>query len=328
LINRFEFIEVQGEHPHLTFCRAVTDGLAETPKDIPTRFMYDQAGSELFEQITELGEYYPTRTERSLLQKRAGEIVETMGPNTAIVEFGSGSSVKTQLLIEAALARQATLRYVPIDISFDFLKFSSGRLLAKYQELRISAVGGEYFDVANALPSHDGPRLILFLGSNIGNLTQAGAVDFLSRLQRRLGAEDRLLVGIDLVKERHILEAAYNDALGITAAFNRNVLARINRELDGQFQLDAFEHHAPYDDKEARIEMRLYSRGKQTVAVQAIDRVYEFEDGEYIHTEWSHKFTVPSFTSVCALAGLSVDHVWTDERQWFGLAMLRSAVPS
>jgi len=302
----------------------VREGLDQTPKSIPTHFLYDQVGSELFEQITQLPEYYPTRTERSILETHAGEIVEAAGEGLTIIEFGSGSSVKTRLLIEAALQRQPELRYMPIDISFDFLKSSSQVLLGDYERLEITAIGGEYFDAANALPETEGPRLVLFLGSNIGNLTREEAVDFLTRISRRLHPEDRLLVGIDLVKDPAKLIAAYNDGQGVTAEFNRNMLRRINRELDGHFSVDCFEHRAPYDEREARIEMRLYSRGRQSVEIEAIGKTYEFEDGEYIHTEWSHKYTPHTFGALCAPAGLHIEHLWTDEREWFGLAMLKA----
>lgn len=321
--TRFEFVEVRGKQPRLTLCRAITVGLGSSPKRIPTHFLYDRTGSELFERITELPEYYPTRTERSILERRAGEILEAVGPGAAIVEFGSGSCAKTRLLIEAALRKGPMLRFMPIDISFEFLKASSGELLRDYPGLCVSALGAEYFDAADALPEHDGPRLVLFLGGNIGNLEREEAIDFLSRLRRGMRAEDRLLVGIDLVKEKSLLEAAYNDAEGVTALFNLNLLHRINRELDGRFDPDAFYHWAPYDEAEARIEMRLYSRGAQRVSVEAIDRVFEFADGEYIHTEWSHKYTPRSFAALCAPAGLCIDHLWSDNQNWFGLAMLR-----
>jgi L-histidine N-alpha-methyltransferase len=323
LENRFEFVEVRGEQPRLTLCRAVREGLGSQPKSLPTQFLYDRRGSELFEQITELPEYYPTRTERAILEARSSEIVEAAGDGAAIIEFGSGSSVKTRLLIEAALARRPELRYLPIDISFDFLKSSSAELLRDYPGLRITALGGEYFDAADSLPTHDGPRLILFLGSNIGNLTREEAVDFLRRVRGNMTAEDRMLVGLDLVKDRATLEAAYNDRQGITAEFNLNLLRRINRELDGHFDERRFQHDAPYDEVEQRIEMRLYSVGDQRVRVDGVDLSFDFADGEYIHTEWSHKYTRESFSALSAHAGLSIEHLWTDGRQWFGLALLR-----
>jgi dimethylhistidine N-methyltransferase len=323
--SRFEFVEVRGTRKQTPFCAAVAEGLRGAPKSLPTHFLYDHAGSELFERITELPEYYPTRTERSILEANAREIVESAGMNAALVEFGSGSSAKTRLLIEAALARQPELRYVPIDISVEFLKQSSQALLDRYDRLRVTALGAEYFDAISALPAHDGPRLILFLGSNIGNLTHEEATEFLTRVRCRMEPRDRLLIGIDLVKDRHVLEAAYNDAQGVTAAFNRNLLRRVNRELDGHFVVDCFRHHAPYDEAEQRIEMRLYSVGEQHVPIDAIGQTYGFRDGEYIHTEWSHKYTRESFAALCAPAGLALEHVWPDPRDWFALTMLKPA---
>ncbi|MGV3615562.1 MAG: L-histidine N(alpha)-methyltransferase [Fimbriimonas sp.] len=322
--GRMEFVEVRGERPQPGFCRLVAEGLAKTPKSLPTRFLYDQAGSELFERITELPEYYPTRTERAILEAHAGEIVAAAGPNVAMVEFGSGSSLKTRLLIEAALARQPELRYVPIDISVDFLKQSSQALLDQYPGLRITALGGEYFDAIEALPEHDGARLVLFLGSNVGNLTHEEAIDFLGRVRARMNGRDRLLLGIDLVKDPTVLRAAYNDAQGVTAAFNRNLLRRVNRELDGHFDLSCFRHVAPYDEAAQRIEMRLYSVGDQRVTIDAIGQTFDFADGEYIHTEWSHKYTLDTFEALCAEAGLTVEHAWPDARNWFAVTMLKA----
>lgn len=323
--QRFRFVEVRGQSAPLTLCRAVREGLGAQPKSLATQFLYDQAGSELFERITELPEYYPTRTERGILEQRADEIVAAAGSGFTMIEFGSGSSSKTRLLIEAALRQQPELRYMPIDISFDFLKASSRTLLEEYDRLSITAIGGEYFDAADNLPEAEGPRLVLFLGSNIGNLTREAAIDFLHRISARLRPEDRLLVGIDLVKDPAILEAAYNDAAGVTAEFNLNILRRINREQDGHFDLSRFSHHAPYDAAEERIEMRLYSIGDQVVEVDGVGESYAFADGEYIHTEWSQKYTPHSFGALCAPTGLHVEHLWTDEKEWFGLAMLKVA---
>lgn len=322
LEQRLHFVEVRGETRHTPFCRAVDDGLQGRPKSIPTHFLYDHQGSELFEQITELPEYYPTRQERSILDRHACEIIEAAGQNVAMVEFGSGSSAKTRLLIEACLRAQSRLHYAPIDISVDFLRSTAGDLLHRYPSLDITALGGEYFDAVAALPPHDGPRLILFLGSNIGNLTHEEAVDFLTRIRRQMNTTDRLLVGVDLVKERSVLEAAYNDAQGVTAAFNRNLLHRVNRELDGHFDVSCFHHHAPYHEAEQRIEMRLYASGHQQVAIDAVGKVYDFHDGEYIHTEWSHKYTPEGFAALVAPAGLQTVHRWVDDRDWFALTML------
>jgi len=321
--SRLEFIEVRGERPQQPLCRAVIDGLAARQKSLPTHFLYDRAGSELFERITELPEYYPTRTERSILEANAPHMIEAAGEGAALVEFGSGSSAKTRLLLEAAMARQPELKYVPIDISADFLRSTAQTLLSEYPRLRVTALAAEYFDAIDALPAHDGPRLILFLGSNIGNMTHAEAADFLGRVRARMEPQDRILLGVDLVKDRAILEAAYNDAQGVTGLFNRNVLHRINRELNGHFDVECFRHHAPYDERMARIEMRLHSVGEQHVAVDDVERTFDFADGEYIHTEWSHKYTRETFAALCAPAGLEIAEAWRDPREWFAMMMLR-----
>ena len=316
-MERLRFADVRTEVPGERLCDTVYRGLTATPKTLPPRLFYDHAGSELFEAITDLPEYYPTRTEQSILERHAERIVAAVGEGLTLVEFGSGSSRKTRLLIEAALARQGALRYVPIDISRAFLRESSETLLGEYPGLEIEALCGEYFDAARALPSADGPRLVLFLGSNIGNLSDEDAVAFLTRLREGLKPHDRILVGTDMVKDRRVLEAAYDDAQGITARFNLNLLARLNRELDADFSLALFRHHAPYDPDLNRIEMRLVSLGDQTVRVGALDSEFAFRDGEAIVTEWSQKYTLESFAALCAPAGLEVVRSWTDEKEWF-----------
>jgi L-histidine N-alpha-methyltransferase len=308
----------------MKMCEAVKEGLDAAPRSLPTRFLYDRAGSELFEQITRLPEYYLTRTEQAILNRYGAGIAETAGENTMLIEFGSGSSMKTRLLIEAILQRQADLRYVPIDISHDFLCQSSDALLADYSRLTIEALGAEYFDAVQSLPAHDGPRLILFLGSNIGNFTYDQSLDFLVRLRLQMTPVDRLLLGIDLAKSRSIVEPAYNDAQGVTAAFNLNLLARINRELDANFDLGSFAHRAPYDETLERVEMQLISLTEQSVCIDGIGKSYRLAPGEAIHTEWSHKYTIESFTRLAGEAGLKLEQHWTDPNAWFATVMLKS----
>ncbi len=305
---------------------AVARGLADTPKMLPTWFLYDNEGSELFEEITQLPEYYLTRTERSILEKYACEMVEAVGPGLSIVEFGSGSACKTRLLMDAALANQPNLTFVPIDISSDFLKASSLTLLSEYDHLSVHALAAEYFDAIENLPSNDGPRLILFLGSNIGNLTHTEAQDFLGRIQAKMQPLDRILLGVDLAKDKATLEAAYNDSRGLTERFNKNLLRRVNKEMGGHFDLSCFRHHAPYDEVEQRIEMRLISSVNQHVQVDQLERSYDFAKGEFIHTEWSHKYTLESFAKLCEPAGLEIDSSWTDDKGWFSMMMLRPRI--
>lgn len=298
-------------------------GLTATPKRLPPRLFYDHEGSKLFEAITDLPEYYPTRTEQAILEVQADAIVAAAGDGLTLIEFGSGSSRKTRVLIEAALRRQHGLHYVPIDISRTFLRESSQALLAEYPSLTIGALAGEYFDAARALPSAEGPRLILFLGSNIGNLAHDEATDFLTRIRDGMQPDDRLLVGTDMVKDPAILEAAYDDERGVTARFNLNVLARINRELGGHFDLDRFRHEAPWDAAHERIEMRLVSQGRQRVRVDALGAAFDFADGEAVVTEWSQKYTRAGFGALCAGASLEVERTWADERGWFVENLLR-----
>ena len=293
MADRFRFIDRSTTAP-MKMCEAVKEGLDSANRSLPTRFLYDRTGSELFEQITELPEYYLTRTEQAILQQFGSEIAEEAGANAMLIEFGSGSSLKTRLLIEALLKHQDHLRYVPIDISHDFLCHSSDALLADYSRLFIDALGAEYFDAIESLPEYDGPRLILFLGSNIGNFTHEESLRFLARLRDQMGPKDRLLIGIDLAKSSDIIGPAYNDAQGVTAAFNSNLLARINRELDADFNLETFYHTAVYDENSTRVEMQLVSLMDQAVYIDAIGETYQFAEGELIHTEWSHKYTLRS----------------------------------
>lgn len=316
-MQRLRFVDVRGDRPQDLLCETVFDGLSATPKRLPPRLFYDHQGSAIFEAITDLPEYYPTRTEQAILQDHADEIVAAVGEPLTLIEFGSGSSRKTRVLIEAALRRQGSLEYVPIDISRAFLRESSETLLGEYPGLTITALAGEYFDAAEALPPAAGPRLILFLGSNIGNLTHEEALDFLSRIRRSMQPQDRLLIGTDMVKDRTVLEAAYNDAQGVTADFNCNILERLNRELGGHFDLQQFRHHAPYDDAHQRIEMRLISKVAQHVRVDDLDTEFNFAEGEAIVTEWSQKYTRATFDALAAPAGLEIVKAWTDERAWF-----------
>jgi dimethylhistidine N-methyltransferase len=323
LESRLKFIEVRCDQPKATFCQSIDEGLSASPKTLPTLYLYDRRGSELFEEITCLPEYYPTRTEQAILEKAAYQIIETVGQDISIIEFGSGSSLKTRLLLNAALDRQHHLQYVPIDISSEFLKMTAHDLLGDFDRLSVHAMSAEYFDAIAAIPSHTGPRLMLFLGSNIGNLTHEEATAFLSQVRLQMNPQDRVLIGIDLVKDRKVLEAAYNDSQGVTAKFNLNLLHRINRELDANFDIERFQHSAPYDDREQRIEMRLFSLSKQIVDIDGTGRTYQFDRGEFIHTEWSHKYTSESFANLCKPAHLDIDASWCDEQGWFALMLLR-----
>lgn len=312
----------------MLFCAAVAEGLSQPQKQLPCRFFYDAVGSRLFEQICGLPEYYPTRTERAILRQHADCIIAAARSSQpdlplSIVEFGSGSSDKTRLLLEATLKQQTNLHYTAIDISGDFLRASCLDLLQAYPLLSITGIATEYGDALRVLPNHDGPRLFLFLGSNIGNFTGEEATQFLARLKAVMRREDRLLLGIDLVKDRAILEAAYNDAAGVTSRFNKNLLERINLELGADFNPDAFQHHAPFVADQSRIEMRLVSTREQAVTIDAVETTYHFAAGEIVHTENSHKYTLDSAARMCQPAGLRIQSCWKDERHWFAELLLR-----
>jgi dimethylhistidine N-methyltransferase len=321
--DNFQFVDVPSSHPREKLCSVVATGLAQDRKQLPCRFFYDTAGSHLFEQICALPEYYLTRTEQSILNRNADQILEATGDNILLAEFGSGSSTKTRLLIRTLLAHQPGLHYVPIDISADFLRTCCHALLDDYARLSITAIAAEYNDGIRALPAHDGPRLLLFLGSNIGNFERDEATAFLARIRARMTPRDRILIGVDLVKDRKLLHAAYNDAAGVTAQFNKNLLVRINHELGGNFSLDRFQHEAPYNETLSRIEMHLRSDRRQTVHVGYLEQSFEFEQEETIHTENSHKYTPSGFAALCARAGLAIQESWTDEREWFAVMLLR-----
>lgn len=303
------------------FLADVTDGLSRARKTLPCKYFYDQRGSALFDTICELEEYYPTRTETAILRRHAGEFAGLAGPGAAVVELGSGSSVKVRILLDAL---EDPAAYVPVDISREHLLASAARLAGDYPGLTVVPVAADYVQ-GFPLPPVAAPErtLAFFPGSTIGNFEPAEAKAFLGRLARRLGVGSRLLIGVDLKKRRDVLEAAYNDARGVTAAFNLNLLARINRELGGTFDLDGFAHRAFYNETCGRIEMHLVSRRAQTAAVGG--RTFRFAEGETIHTENSCKYSLPEFGRLAAGAGWRAVRTWTDEAALFGLLWLQAS---
>ena len=307
------------------FQAAALEGLQREQKSIPSRFLYDEVGSALFEAITRLHEYYLTRKERSILQSAFSEIVQAVGDQIEIVEFGSGSAEKTRLLLNAAFAQQQTLRFVPIDISQAALKSSAISLLNELPGLEVVAIAAEYRDALQVLPQASTPRLLLFLGSNIGNFTPADSQSFLKGIAKQMRPEDRLLVGIDLVKDPTIIELAYNDPAGVTSAFNKNLLARVNRELNGEFDLNTFVHRAVYVTEAHKVEMRLVSQTAQWVRIGGLKGSLRFKTGEYIHTEDSHKYSLEGFGSLASAAGLTMVERWTDEDKWFALTLMKKS---
>jgi dimethylhistidine N-methyltransferase len=309
----------------LDFERAVMLGLRDRPKSLPCRFFYDEAGSRLFEEICDLPEYYLTRAEDEILAAHAGEIAALSPRDCALYELGSGSARKTRRLIEAFLERSPKLDYAPIDISRSMLEKSSRELLESYAGLEIHALAAEYESAGRFLAADDRPKLVLWLGSNVGNLDRRESARFLARLADGLSSRDRLLVGVDLRKPKAILERAYDDSHGVTAKFNLNLLARINRELGGRFDLGRFRHVAFYDENEGRIEMHLESVEHHSVAIEALGMDVEFARGERIHTESSYKYALSEIEQLCRAAHLEVERGWTDSRAFFGLHLISPA---
>lgn len=304
--------------------RDVAEGFSRTPKELSPKYFYDETGSKLFEEITTLPEYYQTRTERVLLERIAPELARSFNFRE-MIEFGSGSSAKTRVLLDALTREGALERYIPIDVSRDFLVETAERLSEEYRGLLIEAVVGDFGDGLDRIVRR-GPGLVLFLGGTIGNFYRDQAVDFLARVASGMGSDDALLMGVDLVKDPDLLHAAYNDSRGVTAAFNRNVLVVINRELGGHFDPESFWHYAFYNPDDTRIEMRLISKRDQTVRIDAVDLDVPFVEGESILTEISRKFTHDSVRALFADAGLNLRAWSTDPESRFGLCLGRRSV--
>ncbi len=316
-------VAAEGREHGADLAADVRAGLTAAPKRLSCRYFYDPVGSELFEEICRLPEYYLTRAEGAILEERAEEIADLFGGKVALVELGSGSAVKTRLLMEVLIRRHGPLLYIPVDISRTALLESSASLARDFDDLEILAVAGDYGDGLEYLSRKSGDsRLILWLGSNIGNFERAEAADFLQTVRRTMSPDDRLLVGIDLRKDASILEPAYDDAQGVTAGFNKNILARINRELAGDFDLDRFDHRARYDEELGRIEMYLVSRCAQTVAIRGLDLEVPFGAGEAVHTENSYKYSSEEITSLAERSGMLLERQWLDEGQRFSVNIL------
>ena len=319
--NRFQLYRLQSEVVRHSFAEDVHDGLRNTPKKLLPKYFYDDIGSELFEKITSTPEYYPTRTERQILKNSMNEIKSICHDIKIISELGSGSSEKTNIILESFLAEKQELTYIPIDVS-DILIPSSERLLSRYHNLDITGIVAEYEPGLSLLTGFDDyAKLLIFLGSSIGNYNREEAGDLLQNISDSMGERDFVLIGFDLVKDSNILNQAYNDSEGITEAFNLNILSRINRELDGNFNLEDFSHKAFYNIIASRIEMHLVSQKDQQVFLKSLNRKYEFKMGESIHTENSHKFTDQSIAEMAASAGLNVVKTWKDPNNYFALTL-------
>lgn len=294
-------------------------GLTATPKSLPPKLFYDAVGSELFEEITRLPEYYLTRTELAILREHAGDIAQRTPSKASIIELGAGSAAKTRIILQALAERSMQVRYYPVDISSSALEGATKALRCELPSVRIVPTCADLGGDLRFLRNVPAPRLVLYIGSSIGNMDPEEAADFLGRVRARLGPGDAFLLGADLVKERRLLLAAYDDAAGVTAQFNLNLLARINRELGGHFDLRTFRHIALWNPKKSRMEIYLESEIEQRVRVDALDISVPFAAGERIHTENSHKYTVAGVRRMLRKAGFAPLAVWTDPRKWFSV---------
>ena len=305
--------------------QAVEEGLSDSPRHLPCRFFYDEVGGRLFQEICDLEEYYPTRAEHEILVARAAELARRFR-GSAVVELGSGTSEKTEVLLEAmcALASpSARTLYVPLDINSSALEEAGARLTRAHPELEVLAIAAEYGPGLDLVAERVRERkLVLFLGGNIGNFDRPSAASFLRNLSLRLGPEDAFLLGVDLRKDRRTLELAYDDSAGVTARFNLNLLARINRELGGTFDLDRFRHEASYDEVHGVVRMHLVSLARQEVRVEHLGRTFRFEEGERIHTEDSTKYSLAELGELAEASGMRLVEHWTDELQRFSLNLL------
>ncbi|MEN8181315.1 MAG: L-histidine N(alpha)-methyltransferase [Myxococcota bacterium] len=297
----------------------VLAGLAREPRTLPCKYLYDQRGSELFEQICELPEYYPTRTELRLMEARGQEMAETLGPQVVLIEYGSGSSAKTRVLLEALADPVA---YVPVDISRDPLVRSARSLDRRHPRLEVLPVWADFTQVFTLPSPRRTPRrrIVYFPGSTIGNFDPPEVVAFLARIAALVGPGGGLIIGVDLLKDSRTLQAAYDDAQGVTADFNKNLLSRLNRELGADFDLEAFEHRAVVNEVLGRVEMHLVSRLRQEVRV--CGERFSLAAGESIHTESSYKYSLEGFAERARQAGLEVQRVWTDPQQRFSVQSL------
>lgn len=300
-------------------CRDVRDGLGQSPKSLPPKWFYDSVGSDLFDQITRLPEYYPTRAEAQILRARSAAIASASGAHT-LVELGSGTSEKTRMLLDALRDSGSLRRFIPFDVDAGMLESAAAALQNEYPGVEIQAVCGDFEEHLAKIPG-GGRRLFAFLGSTIGNLTERPRAQFLTALADVMRPGDSLLLGTDLVKDTSRLVSAYDDRAGVTAEFNRNVLAVVNRELDADFRIEDFSHVARWNPDHERIEMWLRTVGSQRVHIGALDMTVDFTAGEEMLTEVSCKFRPDTVAAELADAGLRRAHWWTDEAGDFGLSL-------
>jgi L-histidine Nalpha-methyltransferase len=319
--SRLRWITLNSSDTDITEGADVIEGLNHMPKTLPCRYFYDDIGSALFEQICDQPEYYPTRTEQTILEACASDIAHLTG-SCELVELGSGSSRKTRLLLDAYSKIDSHLQYFPIDVSAGILKTTALDLLQQYPALRLCGLAGTYEQALTQLPRTSlKNRMLIFLGSTLGNLNQAECNAFLTLIQQALQPGEFFLLGVDLQKPAPILEAAYNDGNGITAAFNLNILSHLNRQFQGNFDLEQFQHLAFYNSVEHRIEMHLQSLNSQTVVLKDLDFQVSFQPEETIRTEISQKFHLPTLMTVLERTVIVPLKTWTDPSDWFALLL-------
>lgn len=321
--DRFELVTVPRAKGESTFAEDVAAGLTASPKRLPSKYHYDAVGSALFDAITHLPEYYLTRAETEILGDWGWQIVRVLDAPLDFLELGSGSAAKTRLLIGEVLRVQPELRYSPVDISTQAIRESSLALVQSYSGLHVRAYAGDYFDVLETpIVRTDRKMLAMFMGSNLGNYEPREATMLFERLHRALRPGDGLLLGIDLKKDRPTLERAYDDPVGVTAAFNKNVLARINRELGGNFDLERFDHVAHYDEARGSVDSFLQARERMLVSVPKIELTVTLAAGERIHTESSYKYTGDEIAALGERTGFRPEAAWYDRAKRFSVRLL------
>lgn len=319
--SKLQYFKPHATQIEKTFAEEVSSSLNRDSKFISPKFFYDKKGSDLFEKICLIPEYYPTRTEISILKQLQNELPPFLDNNFRLVELGSGSSVKTRLLLDV-LASQNNMEYFPIDIS-EILAESSEQLLHDYENLTITGIIDTYEGGLEFLKTYDKKKnLIIFLGSSFGNFAPIDGYKFLEKVYATMKPGDLFLIGLDLVKDKEILEFAYNDSEGITAEFNLNVLSRINNELDADFDLNNFSHHAIYNEKDQRIEMYLKSLCEQSVIISKSDLELKIKKDELIHTEYSHKYRLSQIHDLFDDVGFELKHTWLDSKKHFSLSLV------
>ncbi|QHL86208.1 L-histidine N(alpha)-methyltransferase [Nibribacter ruber] len=303
----------------------VFQGLGKTPKKLSSRFFYDAKGSQLFQQIMKLPEYYLTKLEFSILKEQRKEILYAFGTQEPfqLVDLGAGDAYKTKLLLQELVAQKTDFTFVPVDISPEQLKELLEDLSLRFPSLPVTALAAEYFTGLQWLQKHSARKLILFLGSNLGNFNPDDAQEFLCQLRKLLQPQDRFLLGIDLRKDPEKIRQAYDDAAGVTAAFNLNLLHRINKELQANFEVDQFQHFAEYDPVGGTMRSYLVSKQAQEVYVGALDQTFSFEPWETIHTENSYKYSLRQIKEMALTCGLAIDDIFTDHSHCFANVLLR-----